>query len=62
MSDLLVDELLDYHVMTSSPGSTNFMKNLLSKHDCVEGKVDMSKRNLIVQMPKELVKRELELL
>jgi len=36
MSDLLVDELLDYYVMTNSPGSTNFMKNLLSKHDSVE--------------------------
>ena len=36
MSDLLVDVLLDYHVMTNSPDSTNFMKNLLSKHNTVK--------------------------
>jgi len=44
MSDLLVDVLMDYHVMTNSPDSTNFMKNLLSKHDYVESKVDTVKK------------------
>ena len=43
---LLVDELLDYDVMASSPSDTNFVTKQCTKHDLVNSKLDTVKTQL----------------